>query len=116
MAARSVIKVALLEAYFCVHEMDITCLSERFLDSSVPSYNNNLQNPGNRSARADHETRKSSYVLQKFLRTKLIDVEYLHESLNFELRFGEKICKFLSLYRLPGQNKDDFEMFSENLK
>ena len=114
MAARSVIKVALLEAYFCVHEMDITCLSERFLDSSVPSYNNNLQNPGNRSARADHETRKSSYVLQKFLRTKLIDVEYLHESLNFELRF--EICKFLSLYRLPSQNKDDFEMFSENLK
>ena len=53
---------------------------------------------------------------KNFLRTKLIDVEYLHESLNFELRFGEKICKFLSLYRLPSQNKDDFEMFSENLK
>ena len=51
-----------------------------------------------------------------FLRTKLIDVEYLHESLNVELRFGGKICKFLSLYRLPSQNKDDFEMFSENLK
>lgn len=53
---------------------------------------------------------------KNFLRTKLIDVEYLHESLNVELRFGGKICKFLSLYRLPSQNKDDFEMFSENLK
>ena len=71
MAARSFIKAALLEAYFSVHEMDIIYLSETFLDSSVPSYNNNLQNPGNRFARADHETRKSLHVLQKISTGKI---------------------------------------------
>ena len=40
----------------------------------------------------------------------------MHESLNFELRIGGKICKFLFLYRSPSQNKDDFETFLENLE
>ena len=44
---------------------------------------------------------------------KLIEVKYLHEFINFELRIGGK---FLSLYRLPSQSKDDFEMFLENLE
>ena len=47
---------------------------------------------------------------------KLIDVKYLHECVNFELRIGGKICKFLSLYRSPSQNRDEFEKFLENLE
>ena len=43
------------------------------------------------------------------------DFKYLNESLNFELRFGGKVCKFLSLYRSPSRNKDDFKTFLENL-
>ena len=34
--------------------------------------------------------------------------------LNFELRIGGKIHKFLSFYRSSSQNKDDFETFLEN--
>ena len=34
--------------------------------------------------------------------------------LNFELRIGGKIYKFLSFYRSSSQNKDDFETFLEN--
>ena len=55
-------------------------------------------------------------ILHPFLPIKLIDVKYLNESLNFELRFGGKICKILSLYRLPSQNKDGFETFLEKLE
>ena len=51
-----------------------------------------------------------------FLPIKLIDVKYLRECLNFELRTEGKICKFLSLYKSPNQNKDDFETFLENLE
>ena len=51
-----------------------------------------------------------------FLSIKLIDVKYLHESMNFQLRIGGKVCKFLSLYSSPSQNKDAFETFLENLE
>ena len=56
------------------------------------------------------------YTTKNFLPIKLIDVKYLHESWNFELRIGGKTCKFLSLYRSPSQNKDDFKKFLENLE
>ena len=38
------LKVGLLKAYLSFHEMDITCFSETYLDSSVP-IDNNLQIP-----------------------------------------------------------------------
>lgn len=54
---------------------------------------------------------------QNFLSIKLIDPKYLHKSLNFQLRIIGKVCKFVSLYRLPSQNKDDFEeTYLENLE
>ena len=100
--------------------MDIICLSQTYLDSSVPVGDDNLQIPGYSSVSANHSSNtKRRWVLiyhKNFLLIKLIDVKYLHESLHFELRTGKKICKFLSLYRFPSQSKDDFETFLENLE
>ena len=36
LAAHDFIKIALLKAYLLIHKMDIVCLSETFLDSSIP--------------------------------------------------------------------------------
>ena len=117
-AAHNFIKVSLLKAYLSIHEMDIICLSETYLDSSVPVDNDNFQIPWYSSVRADHPLNmKRGGVLihyKNFLPIKLIDFKYLHESLNFELRIGGKICKLLSIYRSPSQNKDDFEACLEN--
>ena len=41
-AAHNFIKAPYLKAYLSVHEMDIICLSETYLDSSVPVEDNNL--------------------------------------------------------------------------
>ena len=40
----------------------------------------------------------------------------LNECISFELTIGQKVCKFLSLYRSPCQNRDEFETFLENLE
>ena len=88
----------------------------KYLDSSVPVDDNNLQIPRCIFIRADH---LSKTKLKHFLPTKAIDVKYLHESLNFEdekFKIGGTICKYLSLCRSPSQNKDDFETFLENLE
>ena len=40
----------------------------------------------------------------------------LQECINFEIRFPGKICNFISLDRSPGQSKDEFESFADNLE
>ena len=91
--------------------MDILCLFETCLDSSVLTDDGNLKIYGYSSVRADHPSNpKRGAVLLYYkscLLLKLIAVKYLHECINFELRIREEICKFLSLYRSPSQNSDD---------
>ena len=92
-------------------------LFETYLHSSVPIDDNNLQIC---SVSADHRSNtKHGGVLiycKNFLPIKSINIKYLHESLNFKLKIGGKICKFFPLYTSPSQNKVDFETFLENLE
>ena len=44
-----------------------------------------------------------------FLPLKLIDIDYLGESILFELLIGFKICNFISLYWSPSQTADNFD-------
>ena len=53
-AGHNFIKVALLKAYFSVHEMEIKCLFDIYLDSSVPVDDDSLQIPGYISVRVYH--------------------------------------------------------------
>ena len=43
-------------------------------------------------------------------------MNYLSESILFELRIGSKICDFISLYRSPSQTADNFDSFLDNPK
>ena len=40
----------------------------------------------------------------------------MNKCINFEKQIGRKICKFMSGYRSPTQNRDEFEQFLENLQ
>ena len=119
-AAHNFIKVELSKVQLSVHNMNIVCLSETYLDSSVPTDVDNLQILGYSSIRADHpsNTKRGGVLVyyKRYLPLKLIDVKYIHECINFELKIGGKICKFLSLYGSPSQNRDEFEKFLENLE
>ena len=119
-AAHNFTKIALLKAYLSIHKMDIVCLSETFLNSSIPIDDDNLQIPGYSYVRADHpsNTKRGGVLLyyKSFLPIKLIDVNYLNECISFELRIGGKVCKFFTLYRSPSQNRDEFETFLDNLE
>ena len=49
-------KWSLLRAYISINKIDITCLSEIYLDSSIPSDDDNLEVQGNNLVRADNPT------------------------------------------------------------
>ena len=47
-------KIHSLTAYNCIHHYDIICLSETYLNSDIPSDNENLDIPGYRLVHSDH--------------------------------------------------------------
>ena len=70
--------------------------------------------------RADHpsNTKRGGvciYYRNSFpLRT--LGIQYLQECINFEIRIGGKLCRFVSLYRSPSQSQGDFEAFGDNFE
>ena len=51
-----------------------------------------------------------------FLPLRILNVRYLQECINFEIKVGNKVCNLISLYRSPSQTLDDFETFSKNFE
>ena len=119
-ASHNFSKIQSLVAYNCIHKFDIICLSESYLNSETLSSDSNLQIPGYNFARMDHpsNTKRGGVCLyyKCSLPLKVIDVSYLQECINFEVKIGDKTCNFVSLYRSPSQTKDKFENFVKNLE
>ena len=55
------------------------------------------------------------HLLSELLTLKLINICYLNECITL-IKLGDKICKFVSLYRSPKQSEDDFENFCNNFE
>ena len=98
--------------------MDIICLSEIYLDSSIPSDDENLELPGYNLVRTDNPTNTNRGGVciyhHNSLPLKVIDIDVLNECINFEMRIGGKLCSFLYLYRSSSQTRDIFETFADN--
>ena len=113
-------KISLLKAYITVHKFDIICLSETYLDSSTRHDDENLEIPGYDIARADHPTNTKRggvcIYYKKCLPLRILNIIFLNECINFELRIGDKTCNFVVLYRSPSQSQDVFESFCENFE
>ena len=108
-----------LKAFITVHKFDIICLSQTYLDTSVASDDDNLEISGYSLVRSNHPNNKRGGVCvyyKNFLPLRVLDIKYLHECINFELKIGDKLCNFVALYRSPSQTQDEFEKFSDNLE
>ena len=53
-SAHNFIKISLLKTYIATHKLDVICLSETYLDSSISNDDDNLEIPGYDLFRADH--------------------------------------------------------------
>ena len=108
------------ETHITIYVNDVICLSETYLDSSIPSDDNDLEMPGYDLIQADHPSnsrRRDVYVFYRnSLPLKILDIFYLLECIVFELNTGNKFWKIVSLYRSPNQSQDDFETLTNNLE
>ena len=100
--AHNYFTIALLRAYISLHNFDIVCISETYLDSTTALDDKNLEIAGYNLLSADHASnskRGGVCVYYKgSLALRLIDVHYLQECLIFEILIGGKLCNFISLY------------------
>ena len=106
-SAHNFSKLHLLKAYATVHKFDIIYFSKTYLDSSIPFDDNNLEISGYTLIRSDHVSiskRGGVYIYYKiFLPLRVCDISLLDECINFELKIGDKLCRFVALYRPPSQ-------------
>ena len=90
--AHSFIKLSLLRPYISINKIDIICLSKTYLDSSIPSDDDNLELPGKNLVRADNptNTKRGGICICYYnsLHLKVIDIQFLNECINFEIRIG----------------------------
>ena len=113
-------KIFLLKAYVAIHKFDIVCLSETYLDSSIPTNNDNLDIDGYNPVRSDHSsnTKREGVCIyyKNHLPLRVMNINSLNECIVFDIKLGDKICSFAVLYRPPSQSTDEFESFSKNLE
>ena len=67
---------------------------------------------------SDHASnnKRGGVCIYYFLPLRVFSVQYLHESICFELKIRDKTCNVLFFYRSPSQTQDDFQIFTENLE
>ena len=113
------LKVKLLTAYNLLHNFDIICISESYLNFENFSSDDNLNITGYNMIRADHPSgnwRGGVCIYYKeSLPIKMLNINYLQECICFDLKIGNKLCSITSLYRSPSQTADEFDNFLNNL-
>ena len=119
-SAHNYVKLSLLRAYLAFHNFDIICLSETYLNSSNLPDDETLEIPGYNLVRSDHPLNSKHggvcIYYKNYLPLRIITVNYLYECINFEIMIGNKIYNFITLYRSPSQNQDNFQAFIDNLE
>ena len=87
---------------------------------SIPLDDDNLVISGYNLIRSDHlfNTKRGGVCLyhKNYLPPRTLNISYLKECLNFELKIGNKSCNFIALYRSLNQSQGHFETLSDNFE
>ena len=113
-------KMLLLKAYNAIYKYDFICLSETYLDSSIPSDHVSLELEGYNLVRAEHpnNVKRGGVCIyyKESLPVRVINLPYLQEALLLELNDQNKKIIISSLYRSPSQNSEEFGSFLTNFE
>ena len=101
------------------HKFYVICLSDTHITSYTPLNEENLIIADYNLIRGDHSSNTKSgrvcIYCKERLYLKLHNINYFNEYIYFESVASNKICDFISLYKLPSQSCDKFEKFISNL-
>ena len=111
------VKISLLEAFNAIHDFDIICLSETFLNSEHQNDDSRLILRGYAMIRSDHSSGTKRGGVCIYYKDHLPFVNrsdissLLDECIVGEIRIQNKKCFITCIYRSPSQTSDEFDSF-----
>ena len=119
LAAHDFIKVPLVEAFITSNNFDLVCLSETFLDSTIPNDDVNIQINAYSLLRADHPNNIKRggvciYFKESLPLIRRNDLTNIKDCIVTEINVNNEKCFFTCLYRSPSQSHDELERFCAN--
>ena len=117
-SAHNFSKLTQLKAYISTYKHDFVCLSETYLDSSIPD--NLIEIEGYNLIRADHpgDIKRGGVCIyyKESLPVRIKPLPYLKEALLLEMIYNNKKVIVSVIYRSPSQNNCQFESFLTNFE
>ena len=115
LTAHNMVKLSSIAAYNTIHKYDFICISETYLDSSVPTDDRDTLINDYNLIHADHPSNNKRGVVciyyQESLAVQLVETNYLRECLLCEVSINNKKGYVAVLYRSPSQNSLEFDNF-----
>ena len=112
-------KLSMLEAYNVAHKYDVICISESYLDSTVPLHDNSLSLNGYNLPCADHPDVKRGGVCMYYkenLSLRIISTSYFDQCLLCEVTCQNEKGYIAVIYHSPSQSCSEFEDSLLNLE
>ena len=111
-------KLSRISAFLNVHQFDIFCLTETFLESSISSEDPRLATEGYELFRCDHPSNLWRDGVCLYFKDHLPlalkpDLTTLDEHLACEIQNGSKRFFLTVLYRSPSQSIEQFSLFRQ---
>ena len=111
-------KLTQLKAYISVYKYDFLCLSETYLDTSIPDNLINIEEY--KLIRADHpnNVKRGGVCIyyKESLPVRVINLPYFKEALLLEMNHNNKKVLVSVIYRSPSKNYDEFDSFLSNFQ
>ena len=111
-------KLTQLIAYNSIYKHDFICLSETYLDSSIPDKLIDIE--GYKLILADHpdNTKRGGNCIyyKKSFPVQIINQHYLKEALLLEMSYDNKKVIVSVIYRFPSQSTVEFDSFVSNFE
>ena len=116
LSAHNFSKLTQLKAYISTYKHDFICLSETYLDSSIPD--NLIEIEGYSLVRADHpdNIKRGGVCIyyKESLPVRIKRLPYFKEALLLEMIHNNKKSLVSVIYRSPSQSYCEFETFLTN--
>ena len=110
LSAHNFSKLTQLKAYISKYKHDFMCLSETYIDSSVPA--SLLEIDGHNLIRSDHpnDIKRDEICIyfKEILPVRVINIPYLKEALLLEVDYNKNEVILCAIYRSPSQNNSKF--------
>ena len=118
LSAHNFSKLTQLKVYASIYKHDFICLSETYLDSSIPD--SLLETDGYDLVRSDHpnDIKRGAICIyyKESLPVRAINIPYLKEALLSEMTYDNKKVVVSVIYRSPSQNNFEFDSFLRSVE